>query len=194
MEKGSPAEAAGIQVHDVLVKLDDQKLVNPPQLEVLVRALKPGDTVALAAIHESKAVTYTAKLVEKEVPALEVSGVKLLIRNGDGPGDVMFMAAPQAQTQQAQPPAGPHVRVFQNGGGVSSSTSVSSDANGRRTATRTEKNHDGSFTLTTVDGQKSFVAKDAEGKVLFDGPVNTEEERKAVPAELRPKLEAMEGK
>ena len=42
---GSPAKLAGIEKHDVLHRLDDQYLINPPQLAVLIRTREPGDTV-----------------------------------------------------------------------------------------------------------------------------------------------------
>ena len=40
---------------------------------------------------------------------------------------------------------------------------------------------------------KSLVAKDAKGESLFSGPVNTPEERKALPPEVRARLEKLEG-
>jgi len=76
------------------------------------------------------------------------------------------------------------IQVFHNGavvmGGGGRSTSV---------ATRSDGEH--TLTLTTTDGDRRLVAKDAAGKTLFDGPVNTEEERKAVPPEIAPKFQAM---
>ena len=40
--KDSPAQAAGLKVHDVLTKFDDQLIVNIEQLAVLVRSKKDG--------------------------------------------------------------------------------------------------------------------------------------------------------
>ena len=51
----------------------------------------------------------------------------------------------------------------------------------------------GSLELATKDGMKSLVAKDAKGAPLFSGPVTTPEERKALPPELRERLERLEG-
>ena len=47
VEKGSPAEKAGIQQFDILLQLDDQILINPDQLKYLVRSKKPKDEVSL---------------------------------------------------------------------------------------------------------------------------------------------------
>jgi hypothetical protein len=50
----------------------------------------------------------------------------------------------------------------------------------------------GELALQSDDGKRSLVAKDPQGKVLFSGPVNTPEERKALPADILPRLEKLE--
>ena len=47
VEKGSPAEKAGIQQFDILLQLDDQILINSEQLKYLVRSKKPQDKITL---------------------------------------------------------------------------------------------------------------------------------------------------
>ncbi len=63
--KGSPAETAGLQVHDVLQKLDDQLLVNSEQLATLISRHKKGDTLSLAIIHEGSPKTIQVTLAER---------------------------------------------------------------------------------------------------------------------------------
>ena len=46
--------------------------------------------------------------------------------------------------------------------------------------------------LKTDEQGKHLVAKDKGGSILFQGPVNTPDQRKAVPAALLPKLERLE--
>ncbi len=43
------------------------------------------------------------------------------------------------------------------------------------------------------DGKKSLVAKDSKGEQLYTGPVTTPEERQALPAAVRVRLEKLEG-
>jgi membrane-associated protease RseP (regulator of RpoE activity) len=50
--KESPADDAGIRQHDILVKLDDQKLFNSEQLQSLVRSLKPGLEIDISILRE----------------------------------------------------------------------------------------------------------------------------------------------
>jgi hypothetical protein len=59
-----------IHQHDVLEKLDDQLLVNAEQLVTLVRLRAPGAVAQVTLIRESRPMTVTVKLGEKEQPPL----------------------------------------------------------------------------------------------------------------------------
>src|SRR4051812_1163765 len=63
----SPA-ASALKEHDVLVKLDDQLLVEPRQFSVLVRNHKDGDEVNFSYIRAGKAAAAKVKLAKHEVP------------------------------------------------------------------------------------------------------------------------------
>jgi len=65
-EDGPSAEV--LKRHDVLHKLGEQILVNPPQLAVLIRMHKPGETVALRIIRGGEAKEVEVRLAEHEVP------------------------------------------------------------------------------------------------------------------------------
>jgi hypothetical protein len=166
IEPHSAAASAGLRTHDVLVKLDDQLLTTPDHLAVLVATKKPGDKVDLTILREGTSEKVAVTLGEKPADAAgpDNAAAPLLV-----PGGAQGMA---------------QIQVLHNGavvmGGGGRSTSV---------ATRSDGEH--TLTLTTTDGDRRLVAKDAAGKTLFDGPVNTEEERKAVPPEIAPKLQAM---
>jgi membrane-associated protease RseP (regulator of RpoE activity) len=60
----SPAAKAGLQVHDVLTRLDDQLLMSPDQLRNLVVARKPGTAVKLTYLRKGKQAQTTATLGE----------------------------------------------------------------------------------------------------------------------------------
>ncbi len=68
VEPDSPAAAAGLKKNDLLIKLDDQLLINLPQLMVLVRMHKAGDEVKITYMRQGQTQTATAKLVEREQP------------------------------------------------------------------------------------------------------------------------------
>ncbi|MDB6077652.1 MAG: htrA [Akkermansiaceae bacterium] len=63
---GSPAEKAGVQNSDVLTKLDDQILILPRQLAVLVANHKEGDSVKISLIRKGQPQEITATLGKQE--------------------------------------------------------------------------------------------------------------------------------
>ncbi len=65
----SPAAQAGLQSHDVLLKLDDQLLVNSDQLRALIRGRKGGDTITLTYLHQGKEQKARARLVKRTLMA-----------------------------------------------------------------------------------------------------------------------------
>jgi hypothetical protein len=78
----SPAAKAGILEHDILIRMEDQILVEPQQLKTLVKMRKPGDQVKVTLLRkgEQKEVTLTlAETEEREInwPAWNLEGSKL---------------------------------------------------------------------------------------------------------------------
>ena len=67
----SPAKTAGLKVYDVLVKFEDQQLVNMEQFRALVRAKKKDDVVQLKVITGGKETQVAVTLGEHLVAAKE---------------------------------------------------------------------------------------------------------------------------
>lgn len=197
----SPA-AGVLQEHDILLKLDDQILIETRQLSVLIRQRKEGDEVTLTYLRGGKEATARVKLGKQEVPKMSLlehaAPGGLLPGFGFGPGRVEMLnpehrsreevdrmlslirpAAPGAPTRiQIERPRGPGMRAMSVH--PANSNLVYSD-------------DEGSLELTITDGRKSLVAKDAAGKELFSGPVNAPEERAKMPPPIRQRLEKLEG-
>jgi hypothetical protein len=68
----SPAAKAGLQEHDILLRLDDQILVSSDQLRSLVKMRKPGETVKLSYLRKGEKAEVTATLTEHEVNPAEM--------------------------------------------------------------------------------------------------------------------------
>lgn len=75
----TPAEAAGLRTDDILVKFEDQKLVNMDQLQTLVRSKKKGDQVAFTVISSGQDLVVSVRLDERMMPVNSPEG-----RRGDG--------------------------------------------------------------------------------------------------------------
>jgi serine protease Do len=199
--------AAGIlKEHDILVKLDDQLLIEVRQLAVLVRNHREGDEIILTYVRGGKQQTATVKLVKRDMPKLSmhfpfeggnsdrlsghamgaVSGgggrIEFMQReagNGAGPADAHMMdllqsAPPQTSVRIIERQGGPTPRVTMVNPGKSEMM-FSDDA--------------GTLELRIDDGQKELTAKDAKDAVIFSGPINTPEDRRALPESVRPRLE-----
>ncbi|MEN3939992.1 PDZ domain-containing protein [Prosthecobacter sp. SYSU 5D2] len=67
----TPASAAGIQANDVLIRFEDQKLVNMEQLQTLVRSKKKDDQVPMTLLSNGKEKQVTVKIDERMMPAME---------------------------------------------------------------------------------------------------------------------------
>jgi hypothetical protein len=162
VEAASPAQLAGVTVKDVLLKWDEQILINTQQLSVLVRTSKPQQEVALTVVRQGKQTVLKAKLVEKELP--RVPQVQVI--------------RPTAGTAPADGPKASDMDT-----GVLHITKIIVSMK------------DGVHVLDLVVSKegKRLIAKDAKNQqVLFEGPVNTPQQRQPVPSNLLAKLEKLE--
>jgi hypothetical protein len=189
-----------LEEHDILLKLDDQILIETRQLSVLIRNRKEGDEVVLTYLRGGQKATAKVKLGKTEVP-------KTSLFAPDGgpafPGSrhfELFKGPPGAGDQRAdvdrvlsminRGPGGDPVRIQidrNRGPGFRAMTLHTANSN------IAYSDDDGSLELTTQDGVKTLVAKNAVGEELFAGPVTTPEERGAMPAGVRARLEKLEG-
>ncbi|WP_395745771.1 S1C family serine protease [Prosthecobacter sp.] len=86
----SPALAAGLKMYDVLVKFEDQQLVNMEQFMSLVRSKKKGDVVQLDVITGGKETKVPVTLGEHLVAARETHQRFPEIVGGMPPGGMQF--------------------------------------------------------------------------------------------------------
>lgn len=192
VQPDSPADKAGLRKNDILTHLDDQLLVNPQQFQQLVRMRKEGDTVTVKHLRAGKEMTSKVTLAEREIPPPVAAAPADEWFGGPRGAPGNPFADPfwngganfgdmQEQMRRAQEEM---MRHLQHGGQVQQAQSSS-----RSTSMTTDE---GKFSFTEKDGDKHFRAEDADGKVLFDGPVNSDDERAKVPEELRDNLRQME--
>jgi serine protease Do len=191
----SPA-AGALQTHDILLKFNDQILVDVRQLTVLVRGAKEGDDVVLTYLRAGKQATATVKLARKEMPK------RLAFEGAVGePGfNWQGLAAPVAPVPRGD--ADRLLGMIELGRDGARRVVRHNEVGGDRLVTITVNTGDnqmsysdekGSLEVNTKDGVKALVAKDANGEVLFDGPINTPEERKALPPAVAERLAKIEG-
>ena len=207
VEKSPAAEF--IKRDDVLTKLDDQILINPPQLSVLVRSRKEGDEVRLTLLREGKELNVKLKLGVHEIEVFKGGHPMMappgrfggdfdqagpedmgpgLDRIGELPGmepgearDVLRMI----QHERGNFMAGPGLRI-----------------RGRRDlgatildlpkSNITYSDDEGSIEIKVTDDKRTLTVKNAKGDVAFDGPITTEGDRKKLPPEVMKRLARLE--
>ena len=64
----SPADEAGLQPHDILTHLDDQRIISPEHVAILVRSMKKGAKVEMTYIRKGKEQNTTVTLGERDLP------------------------------------------------------------------------------------------------------------------------------
>ena len=139
-------------------------------------------------------------------PNLDFSDPKLLEQfDADGDGKLSPMERDKARDEGAVPELDfnfdidldfgtvPNVneilRDARRRGASSSWSSVSGTAHTKVVSIDDE----GSFEYSSEDGKKRFKATSPDGEVLFEGPVNTDAERNALPEGMLERLETLEG-
>ncbi|MFH1023215.1 MAG: PDZ domain-containing protein [Planctomycetota bacterium] len=196
VEKGSPAEAAGFKQYDILKMLGDQLLVNPQQLQVLVRLQKTGEPVEFIVIREGKPVTVKATLVEKDLPVLDDRGF------GDGIDRMIRRpmpapASPDGLEPGSAPGGGPAGRRGQGPEGAFQAMKFQSDGEGGwygevRGRTFYSDKECRMEIYRNEEGKKCLRARGRSGESLFTGNMETDEDRAKIPANVAEKLKRME--
>jgi hypothetical protein len=191
VQSGSPAEKAGLEAFDIITHVDDQKIINAQQLVQLVSAKHAGDIIALTILRKGKEKKLEATLEETagHVPQLGGAAGQL--------GDLteMMRLLQEGFGQLQQPPAQPRPQ----GGRTQPDIIVEEDAHGNRTtrsrsSSRSSMMHtdQGQFKFSEENGNKQFKVTDPDGNVVFDGAVNSKQDRSQVPPEYREQLDSMD--
>jgi hypothetical protein len=173
VKPGSPADGALAQ-HDILLRLDEQILINSPQLTVLVRSRQPQETVEFSVLREGTETKVEVTLTEHEVTPLED-----LLQPQPRPAMPQFQ--PGWNPMMLQPPgpgAIPHQRVERHDDGTVTAT--------------VERNGLTATLKANANGDRWFTIRDSEKRIVFEGPVRTDREREELTPDLRPLLKHAE--
>ena len=196
---GSPA-ADILKVHDVITRLDDQILIDPRQLSVLVRSHKVGDEVNVTLMRQGKESQVKIKLAGHMAPS-EMQGHRevRILRMGStmrGPGDMALDDMPPPPPGERGPGQGPDIRIESRSGGDGYPQMEGAvhalkwdTGNGHLVFS----DDSGTLTLEIKDGKQTLVATDAKGVELFNGPVDTPDQRSKMTPELHARFQKLEG-
>ncbi len=164
----SPAAQAGLQADDILLRIDDQILVNPPQLRTLIRSHSPGEKIRLTFLRGG-----TQKSVEIALGTRTYTENEQNVGSALGSNELIEMLSRSSNLPDIQE----HVRMLP--------LELQVDDNGNTPASATVSRTDvaGSINLTRTETGTRLSCTDPSGKTVFEGPINTPEQRAQVPAE-----------
>lgn len=214
----SPAAKAGLKRHDVITKIGDFKIESMNDLRMAIKGQKPGAAIEAEIYAKGKAEKREITLVERpaNLPMMPGpndaarEGLRQFMVNPDAMPKNLFegMGAEERKMMEKmlrgrfkdlqkeldgarlnfEQIPGANGAQFQKlklkdliaGAKVKSRTSITMlDKNGRK------------FKLQTDDNGQELEIKDREGKLLFNGPFNTDVDKEAVPEELREEVERL---
>ncbi len=186
-----------LKVGDVLLRINDQILVDPRQLTILVRSFKPGESVGLTFIRsgtEQQAEVELGAASERVAPRRAPQQQRLQPHQPPALGQRMAPRSSWFEDMQAeleermgafQSNFGALDEMLQNlqqymgvpgqGGSVHSSSSSSVNITRIENGVR--------MTYTRNNGDERMVVVDADGDTVFDGPVGTDSDLESLPPE-----------
>jgi hypothetical protein len=208
------SKAAGVlKPHDVVRMVDDQLLVNPEQLSIITRLRAPGETVNLKVIRQGEPIDVPVELVSKELPPVRrhpfsSSGGGFMVHSGGSvniqpggmsartfafPGGSVTIQSGEASPEQARDVerrmrvAFGHADHVRAAGAASSARVVTRSARPGETGGTWTLTENGRTLTLAIDaaGARRLTVTDAAGEPVFAGPVDTDEQEDAIPADLR---------
>lgn len=212
-----PAATAGVKESDILKMLNDQILTGPDQLGKLIRSFPDGTNVTLTVLRKGAESKITVKLAKREVRMRH--GMNGFDKHWDfGDGDfgmlgnlqdlkdlgnsqkgIIREAVEQAR-QEVERAKDEIIRAKDEARRAMRDVRVSTtDDNGTIRTTRIDlgkaeivfSDAKGEMKIASVDGKKQLTAKDPQGRLLFSGPVETDEDRAKMPADVRERFEKL---
>lgn len=180
VQADGPAAKAGVERFDILRKFDDQLLCSPDQLMALARAAGEGKEIRLALVHAGQERELTVTLGNPD--AVPKPG-----RFPGGGGRLQARAQAQAR---AGAQAGGHARAEARGGNGPGGQAGGGQSNHQHHETHTqravaESNDQGSVEIQETDGRRTVRVKDAGGREVHAGPLDTDADWQAVPEAFR---------
>lgn len=88
VEPGSPADKAGVEVGDIVARVDGKDIKSSWDVRAQIRDFEEGQQVPLEVWRDRKVQTLTAAITLRERPEMDMG--PLFIRSGDGEGPAML--------------------------------------------------------------------------------------------------------
>jgi membrane-associated protease RseP (regulator of RpoE activity) len=201
----SPAAKAGLKQHDVLLKLEDQLLVSPEHLSLLVRTKPSGDKIDVTIVRKGTEKVISVTLGEKEESffAPRIHGKPM---PASPPHFTPYSQEWHEQLKRQQDqwrkkwiqPSAPGQKATKNETAelqgkppaVSVRPGFPVSVFGTQGVLKID-NQEGEVTITEKDGKHKIEIEDKAGKSIYKGDFDPETGVESLPKEARDHLETM---
>ena len=218
LDPNGPAAKAGLAEHDVITKIDGQAVGSHADLVREVQKHQPGKEIAVDYIHQgkpaNKSVTLTPRpdgaapmpapnqiddLMLQGMPEEQAKRIREMIERqlrafeddgGEDPAGPAIPADPFNQLRDAQK----RMRDLQKQMQERMGDALKQGEGGLRIqggATFRMVDPEGSVELNSKDGGKEATVRDKDGKKVWSGPWDTEQDKAAAPPEVRARLDRL---
>lgn len=197
----SPATKAGLRNHDILMQFNDQILISPEHLSILVRREKPGTKAELTLIRAGEMATVNVTLGESEnvstnpfprpgqmnhrTPrAAEMESVHRNLRENRHP------MPPQGRSETPATAANPSLSIEIKPPAVSVKPGFPVNIMSFHGVVKIDNGH-GDVTIARTDEEHTIKINDANGKLIYDGPYDPAKGTEGLPKPAREHLKKM---
>lgn len=207
-----PAAKAGLTENDIITKVGDKPVGSARDLSEQVKAHKPGDTLHLDVIQKGKSAGIDvtlgtrpddlAQMNLKPLDQLKLDGVPKDLADrirgvieGNGEGfklDIQDGAVEIApQVDQAMREMRERMKKAMQGLDAQVIPGAKIDGESHHSATFRMNDGQGDVEFKSGDGGKEATVRDNEGKVIWSGPWDTEQDKAAAPKDVRARLDRL---
>jgi len=180
LDPDGPARAAGVQLHDILMRFGDDEVTSPLELAAHIADAGAGTRVTLSVIRAGRPREIVVSLAERgddsDVGAFPVSPLP-------GMAQAHAQADAQADAQASDQTISRQTMSMQ-------SRSVSRSS--RTQSTLVSSDGDGTVEIRDVDGARTVTIRDAGGGEVHAGPLDSDADRERVPEKFRDKVRTLE--
>lgn len=190
---GGPAEKAGFAKFDVITHVSGKTVGSPADLSREISASKPGDEISIDLIHQGEKASKIVKLETRPEEAGRVLDPRQL-------GHLDLDDMPEGQAERIREMIDRQLRGMMGERREFKQLDrpmlpPSDNDNGIRgfqfksDATFRLMDNDGSIEMKSSDGKKHITVRNHDGKEIWSGPWDTEQDKEAAPKEIRERIE-----
>lgn len=206
---GAPAANAGVAVHDVIMRLNDQPVGSSSEFTKQIATHQPGDKIHLDLIRHGKSTALDVTLGVRpndlaDANPMPLDGLKLdgmpqefadrirgAIQGNLGGIDLDMQAGPDGMPPQVEEAMREMQQNMQQAMGKFQQPMEpgAGKIEVRQGATIRLMDEQGSVELKSNDGGKEVTVRDKDNKVTWTGPWDTEQDKAAAPEAVRQRVE-----